>query len=133
PIAHLLPERIGEARAPAGEIAGAAADRIRDADFDELLGVFHRQRADAYRVEQLKDRGVGADAERERQNGHDGETRIETQQPRAVLEIAPRAVDELDGVHLIDLLTDQRGVAQLAARRIARVGRAHAARDVLVG
>src|SRR4051794_41032786 len=65
PIANLLPQQIGEARAPPGELAGAAADRLRDPDLDQLVGARDRQRADADRVEQLEDRGVGADAERE--------------------------------------------------------------------
>src|SRR4029434_5723477 len=84
-------------------------------------------------VEQLEDRGVGADAERERQDGDDREAGGQAQQPQAVPQIAPYAVDKADGIHLIDLLSDQRRIPQLALRRRARGGRRHAARDVLVG
>ena len=37
------------------------------------------------------------------------------------------------GVHLVDLLADQGRIAELAARRVARLVRRHAAGDVLVG
>src|SRR5205085_9335013 len=54
PIANLLPQQVGETRTPSGELAGAAADRLRDPDLDQLAGVRDRQRADADRVEQLE-------------------------------------------------------------------------------
>src|SRR5205814_2619662 len=79
-IAHLLPQRVGEARRAARELSGAPADRRRDADLDELLGALHRQRADADGVEQLEDRGVGADAEREREDRDEREAGVEAQQ-----------------------------------------------------
>src|SRR6185295_11104126 len=75
----------------------------------------------------------GADAERQRQDRDDRKRRIQPQQPRAVLQIAPCAVEKADGVHLIDLLANEGGVTELAAGRGARRVRAHAAGDVLVG
>ena len=62
-VANLLPQRVGEIRPPAGELAGPAAWSLRDTDFDQLLRILHRQRAQTHGVEQLKDGGVGADAE----------------------------------------------------------------------
>src|SRR5262249_24089731 len=82
--------------------------------------------------EQLKDRGIGADAERERQYRDGCESGIEPQQPRAVPHVAPRAVEKADRVHLIDLLANLGRVAELPPRRGARRFRRHAARDVLV-
>ena len=76
PIAHLLPQRVGQARAAAGELAGAAADRFGDPDLRRARSASrHRQRAQADRVEQLEDRGVGADAERQRQDRDEREGR----------------------------------------------------------
>jgi len=106
---------------------------VGDPDFDELLGMRHRQRAQAYRVEQLEDRRVRPDAEREREDGDDGKSWIEPQQSQAVSQVLPDRLEEAEGVHAVDLLADLRDVAQLAARRVARLGAAHPARDVLVG
>jgi hypothetical protein len=82
-----------------------------------LSRLFHRQGADAHRVEQLKDGGVGADAERQRQDRHDRERRVHPEQPCAVLEVAPRAVEKADGVHL--QVSSQTGVGFRSVRRAA--------------
>ena len=47
------------------------------------------------RVEQLKDRGVRADAERQRQNRDDREAGVQPQQPRAVAQIPPGGLEQL--------------------------------------
>jgi len=60
----------------------------------QLLRSLHRQSTHAHGVEQLKDRRIGADAERERQDGNDGEAGIHAQQARAVTKIAPDAGEE---------------------------------------
>ena len=73
---------------------GASVRRIRDANFDQLLRVFHRQRAKAHRIEQLEDRRVRANAERQRQDRDDGESGTEAKEARAIPEIAPRAVEQ---------------------------------------
>ena len=101
-------------------------------DFRELFGVGNRQRADAEGVEQLKDRGIRADAQRERQNRDRGKDRIQTEQPRAMAEVPHERLEEADGVHAIDVLADEGGVAKLSPRRVARVAQRHAAGEVLV-
>ena len=64
--------RQGDLTVTAGVPSGAAV--TGQAHLDELVRRAHRQRAQAERVQQLEDRGVGADAERQR---HDrGERRI---------------------------------------------------------
>ena len=76
------------------ELSGAAVRRLDDADFDQLLGTLDRQRAQADRVDELEDRGVGAGAERQRQDRDDGERRVAAQQARAVAEVLPERLEE---------------------------------------
>ena len=93
-----------------------------------------RQRPQAHGVEQLKDRGVRADAERQREDRDDGERRVAPKQAaRRSVRSRQSAVEEVDGVHVVDLLADAGGVAELATRGVARVAGRHAARDVVVG
>ena len=131
-IAKLFPQRIGHHRPPPQEGAGASVRRIRNADFDQLLRIFHRQRPKAHRIQQLENRRVRADAERQRQDRDDGESGTEAKEARAILEIAPRAVEQGNRIHLIDVLADQGDVAEFAPCGVACVTRRHAARDVVV-
>jgi hypothetical protein len=133
PFADQFPEGVGEVGTAAGELAGAAVLRLLDPDLGQLRRIAHRERAQAHRVEELEDGRVGADAEREREDRHDREARIEAEEARAMLEVAPSAIEPADGVHLIDLLTHQGRVAQLAPGCVARLDGAHAAREVVVG
>src|SRR5689334_8508176 len=71
-IANLFPQRVGEAGTPARELARASADRFGNPELEEFAGALDRQRADAHGVEQLEDRRVGANAERQGENRHDG-------------------------------------------------------------
>src|SRR5579864_7197263 len=63
-IADLFPERVGQVRVAAGEVSlGPMA--VGDPDHGEFLRILDRQGAQANGVDQLKDGGVSADAERE--------------------------------------------------------------------
>ena len=132
-FANLLHQRIGHHRKPPAESARPSAVVLADPDVDKPCGIFDRKHAHPHRIEQLEDRGVRADAERQRQDGDDGEGRVEAKQSRAVPEIAPGAVEKADGIHLIDFLADQGSVAKFAPGRVPRLGGQHPARDVLVG
>ena len=57
----------------------------------QLLGILHRQLAQQHLVDQREDRGVGADAERERQDRDDGEERAAEQPAQG----QPEVVDGL--------------------------------------
>ena len=50
---------------------------------------FVRQAANAHRIEQLENRGVRPNPERQRNNRHQRESRIKQQQAEAVTEILP--------------------------------------------
>src|SRR5205823_795807 len=79
-IADLLPQGTREIGAASTEIAGAAVGRSGDAHLGELARARHRQRAQAHGVQELEDRRVRADAERERENRDDGEAGVEAEQ-----------------------------------------------------
>ena len=93
-VANLFPQRIRQHRPASEKPSGPAPWRVGDTNFYELLRIFHRQRTQPHRVEQLKDRSVGAGAERQREDGDGGETGVDAEQPRPVFQIAPRAVDK---------------------------------------
>ena len=50
---------------------------------DELLGVRHGQRPQEHRIDDCEDRGVGPDAQGERQDGGGGKAAVLPQQPEA--------------------------------------------------
>jgi hypothetical protein len=87
--ANLLPEWIGQRRSRAQKRAGTAAVVRRNPDFDDFLRAMQRQRAQPDDVKQLEDRGVGADAERQRQQRDDREPRTLAQHARAVANVLP--------------------------------------------
>src|SRR5262249_41817132 len=64
PISDLLPDRISDRRIRAVEVSPRAG-HIGDAYLGQLLRGFDRQRAQSHCVEQLKDRRVRPDAERQ--------------------------------------------------------------------
>ncbi len=132
PLAHGAPQRFGHQRPPADEVPRPPFAVRVDADFDELLGMLDRQRSEPHRVHELKDRGVGSGAQRQRQDGDEGECRIETEQARAKSQILPDSLEQTDRVHLVNLLADPRGVAQLAIRGRARRLWRKSARDLIV-
>ncbi len=110
-----------------------SAFRDRDAHFGELLRVLDRQRPEPHRIQELEDRRVGADAERQRQNRDERERGIQTQQAQAMAHVLHDCFERGDGVHAIDLLADARRVAELAPRGEPRLVGRHAAGDVVVG
>src|SRR5208282_2675556 len=62
-----------------------------------------------------------------------GEAGAAPQLPQPVAEILPKRFEPAEAVHVIDLLSNQRGVTELAVGCIARLLRRHAAGNVLVG
>src|SRR5712664_3672401 len=70
-LSDLLPNQIGDCRPLAKPTPYAL--RVRHSNFGQFLRSFDRQRAQSHRVDQLKNRSVRADAERERKNRHRGE------------------------------------------------------------
>ncbi len=77
-ITDLFPLRVGDVGVAAMDTAGTPG-AIQDAHARELLGVRDRQRSQAERIDQLKDGGVCAGAEREGKHHNSGEAGIEAQ------------------------------------------------------
>ena len=99
------------------EIA-TGAGHVRNANLDELFGVWNRQAAQPYGIEQLKQRRVGADAQRQRQDRDQRESRISHEQACAVAKVLDPAVEPHPPPHLSRGFLDQRDVAKLAPRRV---------------
>ena len=92
---------VGHARRPC-PVRDARA-RIGVVHVDELLGVRHGQRLQQHRVDDRENRGVGADADGERQDGGGGEAAVLPQQPgreftllKQTIHVSPRQPFLLD-------------------------------------
>jgi hypothetical protein len=103
-----------------------------DPDRHKLVRPLHGKRAEAKRVHKLENRRVGAGTERQRENRHERECRVPSQEPYAVAEVLPERVEQRHRVHLVNFLADPRGVPQLPPRRMPGYVRRHAAGDVVV-
>ena len=62
-------------------------------DEDQPVGVRIRQRPEQRLVEQAEDRGVGADAQRERQDGDEREDRLLAERPEGEAEVLHGRLD----------------------------------------
>ena len=65
PISQLLPYRIGNGVIPSAETSSRPV-HVHDANLGQFLRGFHRQRLQAHHIQQLKDRRVRADTQRQR-------------------------------------------------------------------
>ena len=131
-VADALPENVAEHGPAPHEPARSSLAVGLDGDLDELVRVDDRQRAQAHGVDELEDRGVRACAQRQCQDRDDRKGRVAAEQPRAVAQIPPSGFEKRNRVHVVYLFSDERGVAELAARRVPRVGWRHPACDVVV-
>src|SRR5579872_2165100 len=132
PIADAFPERIGQLRMPATKVS-LRPTPIGDFYFRQLLRILYRQGSQTHGIEQLENRSVRADTERQRCHGDQRKTGIQPQQAHPIAQVLPERFQESDAVHVIDLLPDKKRVSQLPARRIAGFPRRHSARHVLPG
>ena len=62
---------------------------------NELAGFLHGQGAKQDGVEKAEDRGIGADAEGQRDQRHDGERRAAEHGSQAVMDIPQKALEDL--------------------------------------
>jgi hypothetical protein len=109
-IADLLEQGKGHIRWKA--VDAHAAVCILDADARELLRIRDRQRAQTDDIEEMKDRGVGADAERERQDGDECEDRAFPQRSHCVSEIDSHGVDPPEAPRLAHPFLPRLGPAE---------------------
>ena len=120
-LANGFPDWIGDF-----EVAGPHRDR------NELFRVAHRQRAQQHRVHETEDRGVRADAQREREYGDDREGRTPPQRANRIADIRECAVEPGEKVNVACPLFLRGRIARLPVRSRLRVALAHAGRDEFI-
>ena len=104
---------------------GAADARRGLADEHELVAVAVRQRREQDAVDDGKNRGVGADAEAERQDGSQGVAGRSQEHPHAVARVLPEIVPEGGAADVAHFLLHAIDAAEVAERRTPRLGRRH--------
>ncbi len=95
-----------------------------DLDPGQPLRVGHRQAAQADGIQQLEYGRVGADAEGQRGDGGERESRRLSQHPPRVLQVVDRAFDEVGAPRITAFLLNLRDASQSPQR--GRLGRASA-------
>ena len=111
PTVNLFPDRIRRARAPDAEIA-ARALHVGDTDLGQLVRRLDRKRPQAHGVEQLEERTVGPDPERQRQHRHDGEGRIAPERPRGMPQVLNGVLEQRKAPSIADRFFDRFHAAQ---------------------
>ena len=97
--------------------------RVSDSvDPDEPVAVGKRQRPQQHGVDGRKDRAVGADAERQREDDGEREARRFRQRPRGEAQIAQRRFQAFGDIHIAGPFDLQIEAAELAARQAAGFG-----------
>jgi hypothetical protein len=100
----------------AGGKPSRALRAFRKIDGRQLLRILDRQRTQTHGIHKLKNRRVGPDTKRQRQNGNRRKARIHAQLPEAVTDVLPNGLEPLCEIHAdIPLSSDERNV--LAVRR----------------
>ena len=110
-----------------------SADRQPVVDPHQRVRVRIGQGLNQDSVHDAEDRGIRADTERQREHDRQNESGMGADQAHGMTRGAQRVFGERDGVHSVDLLADQRHVAQLPPRRGACRLRIHPAFDILLG
>ena len=129
---ELVPKGISEVGVMADGVAAAARLSWINFNFDQFLRVRHGQCAQAHRVEQMEDGGVGADAKRQAKNRDAEEARFEPDEAGGVAKILPERFQKADGVHAVGNLLGDGDVAEFAVRCPGGFPRMHAAGDVVI-
>ena len=81
--------------------------------------MLHRQRFQHNAIQQAEDRGIRANPQRERQDGHRRECRRPPQRAQTVAQILHELLQPFERPHLARLLRDPRRIAEFPARPVA--------------
>ena len=130
-LLHLLPHGHGEI----GEfIVGDTESAIApdDSQLGQFAGIRDGQRAQADCIEQLKDGGVGADAECERDDHDECKAWILDEDAESTAHIVPEAFEAESGIFCRDALAHGGGTAEAHACIAFRCFAGHALGDVVV-
>jgi hypothetical protein len=120
-VSDLLPERIRERIPPAVDAEAAVAPG--NLDRDQRPGRLDRQGSQPHCIEELENRRVGADAERQRQDGDRRESRAPSNLPHAVPQIPGHPVERRPAPRFAALLLKPRDVAEPSRARLRPVER----------
>ncbi len=90
------------------------------------------QRTQQHGIDDAEDRRVRADAQRQREDGNQGESGILQQHSRAVTKILQQVLDEADSSHIAAFLLSLLNTAQGAQGSVARLLRCHAFSDIFL-
>jgi len=126
------------ARAPVGEVAGCHVVAL-DAGLavvlvqrDDALDVRERQPLEQDAIDRAEDRGVGADADAEREHRGDGERRRLAQRARRVAEVLEQRLDVRAALGVADALLHLLHAPRLDERGAPRVLGGHARPHLLL-
>src|SRR5690349_16861130 len=98
----------------------------------EFLWIPDGERAQPDRVHEPEDGGVGADAQRQGENGDRRESWIETQQPRAIAEVLPGGFQNSDRIHVAHFFFHGSGIAESAQCGPARLLAIHSGGHIVI-
>ncbi len=98
----------------------ARGRRGRFPDGHQTIGVAERERTKQRRVDEREDRAVGADAERERQRGHERKRRRPFQLADRELQVVAELVQPLGQAHIPISLSTEGGHRSFEARDVAK-------------
>ena len=129
PVADLLPLREGEIGIARVKIARPAMGLV-NLHLHQFLRALHGQGAQPHRVDQLEERRIRPNAQRQRENGCRREPGVQPQQPRRMPQVLPQRFYEPQTVHVENLLPHQSHVSEFPLRRRTRLDRRHSPRDV---
>ena len=82
-------------------------------------------------MDYAEDRGIGANAERQREHGHGGKSGALSEHSRGITQILQNVLDEIHASHIPALLLNLRETANRPERGVAGFFRAQACRKVL--
>ena len=119
-------EHVGEGHRAAVTAGAAVEDRARH---DQPGRVRVGERFEQDRLHEAEDRGVRADAEREREHRDGGPARRPAQQADALANVLGHCLERGEAPHLHLVFPDRRDVAELSKGRVARVVCRHAVAD----
>ena len=102
-------------------------------DAHELFGMGKGQRPQKHSFDDGKDGHIGADAESEREDSHECESRAAPEHPPGMAKILVRRFDPPNNVHGARLFFQQRRIAKAALRVVAGFLGRHSRREVVLG
>src|SRR5215469_8964180 len=100
---------------------------------NELIGIWIGKRSQKHSVDDAEDGGVGADAQRERQNGDGGEARTLAEHAGGIAQVLRGLVQEAPAARLAALLLERLEVTEFDSCAPRGLRAVHAGPDKIIG